>query len=124
MAACVTVTVMLGGCGMARDYMGLEARAGAPAREAGPPSPARGSPVPPAAAQILDSAPAGGRLDYHLADGRRATFVLGASYQSGWQVPCRIGRVKADASNGPTAYAFCHQGDQWYAMTPVVVSGY
>jgi len=124
--ACLTVTVMLGGCGTVHDFLGMEARAGAAAPGPGPSVPARGSPVPTGAADILDSAPAGGRLDYRRPDGRPAAIELGGVYQSGLQVPCRIGRASPgrNLGDGPTAYAFCREGNRWYEMPPVVVSGY
>ena len=117
---------MLGGGQTANDFLGMRATAGGATAGPSPSVPARGSPVTVAAAQMLDSAPTGGRLDYRLADGRPAAFVLGPLYQSGWEVPCRIGRVGVGASRGggPTAYAFCRQGNLWYEMTPVVVSGF
>ena len=86
----------------------------------------RGVPVPAAAARVLDSAPVGGRLDYQPPDGRPAAVVLGGVFESGLQVPCRIGRVGPGGSglNLPSSYAFCREGSQWYVMPPVVVSGF
>jgi hypothetical protein len=105
--------------------MGIETRDWA-SSQAGPPVAIRGVPVPAAAGRVLDSAPTGGRLDYQLPDGRPAAFVLGGVFQSGLQVPCRVGRLGPGGSGGnvPGTYAFCRQGDQWYAMPPVVLSGF
>jgi hypothetical protein len=108
---------------MFRDFLGRDAEAEAPS-PAGPPVPTRGVPVPAAAGRVLDSAPDGGRLDYQLPDGRPAAFVLGGVFQSGLQVPCRIGRLGGSGGEVSGTYAFCRQGDQWYAMPPVVVSGF
>jgi hypothetical protein len=124
MVVCLTVTLMLGGCSTARNFFGMDAQAWTPS--ASPPVTGRGTPVAPAAGQILDSAPTGGRLDYQLPDGRPASFVLEAVYQSGLLVPCRVGRLGAGGGRGggPNAYAFCRQGNQWYLMPPVIVSGF
>jgi hypothetical protein len=126
MVACLMVTVMLGGCQSAHDFLGLDGRAGTVAPQPGPSVADRGSPVAADAAQVLDSAPPGARLDFRRPDGRPAAVVLGGVHQSGLQVPCRIGRAGAGTGrgDGPAAYAFCRQGEQWYAMPPVVVSGY
>ena len=122
MVACLVVIIMLGGCGTTRT----EAKT-----TASPPAPGvdqdvltRGSPVPPAAAEVLSRTPAGGRFDYLAGDQRRTAFILGTEFQSGLQVPCRLGRVDPILGDGPTTYAFCRKGDRWYAMPPVVVSGY
>lgn len=88
--------------------------------------PARGSPVDAAAGQILESAPTGARFDYRLPNGRTAVFTLGAVYESGLQAACRLGKTRAagSPSGSPASYPFCRYGAQWYAMPPVVVSGY
>ena len=120
LAACLALAGLLGGCG-SRD-LGPEE----PLTPPPPAVPTRGAPVDAAAAHILDAAPAGARLDYRLPDGRTAVFSLGAVYQSGLQAPCRLGKTRAagSQSGSPAAYPFCRYGAQWYAMPPVVVSGF
>jgi hypothetical protein len=83
-----------------------------------------GREVPAGVAQTLISAPPGGSLSYQLADGRPASFTLGAVFQSGSGVPCRVGRInpRQVRSGDPTEYPFCRQGDRWFEMTAVVVS--
>jgi hypothetical protein len=112
---------LLVGCG-ARDSYPSEATA-----PTGPaPSVAtRGSPVPPDTAQLLNSAPAGARVNYRLSDGRGLSLALGPVYDSGMKVPCRLGRAGSGepGSGNPTVYAFCRDGNQWYQTTPVVISG-
>lgn len=68
----------------------------------------------------------GASLDYPAAGGGHAVFVLGPLYRSGWQIPCRIGRLHSGqlSSGAPSAYAFCREGTAWYLMNPVVVSGF
>jgi hypothetical protein len=124
--AVVVVAASLGGCASARDLFGFKAAADPAAATARPPILARGTPVPAAAADVLANAPAGGQFDYRLPDGRSVLLVLGAIYQSGLQVPCRIGRTSraGGPGDGSAAYPFCRDGNQWYAMPPVVVSGF
>jgi hypothetical protein len=122
-AACLLLVGMLQGCGAAHAVFGTHAPAAAPQDV---PLPVRGTPVPPAVARALDVAPAGGRVDYPLAQGAQVSLVLGPLYQSAWAVPCRVGTVSGVgiAGGSPTAFAFCREGEQWHEMPPVVVSGY
>ncbi len=125
--ACVLFGVVLGGCAALRGPAVPAAVEGAaPGSALGPTGPARGRPIASAAAQVLDTAPTGGRFRYRLADGRPASFALGPLFQSALGVPCRIGRVNPGdlRSAGPADYPFCQYHDRWYEMTPVVVSGY
>jgi len=120
-AATIAAIAMLGGCG---TIHWTAAQALAPDETAV--EIARGHPVAPAAAQILASAPAGARLDYPF-NGRTVSFVLGGTYRSGAQLPCRTGRMDnlgAGPVSTPTVYAFCNSNGEWYEMNPVVVSGY
>jgi len=75
---------------------------------------------------VLAAGTAGQRLLYRLVQGGDAWLVLGPIFYSSRGVPCRIGRVTLTetGSAGPTSYPFCQIGAQWYAMKPVVVSGY
>lgn len=117
------LAVALSGCSMvmapATPVNGL-----APELALGPTSLQPGREVPASVAQTLNAAPPGGSLPYQLADGRPASFVLGPVFQSGRGVPCRVGRLnpREVRSGDPTEYPFCRQGDQWFEMTPVVVS--
>ncbi len=124
-AACITVMFALGGCGMTGEFWTTDAGAAGAAAMPIPAVATRGSPVPPPAAQVLESAPAGARLDYQSPNGGAAVLVLGATYQSGLQLPCRIGRSGIGGGRGaaPGTYVFCRQDNRWYAMPPVVVSG-
>ena len=120
-AAAIMAVAVLGGCGTIHWTVAQALGPDATAIEIG-----RGHPVAPAAARILASAPTGGRLDYPL-NGRTVSFVLGGTYQSGSQLPCRIGRLNdtgAGPASTPTVYAFCNRNGEWYEMNPVVVSGY
>ena len=121
MFVCLAATVVLGGCHAFRSEPRIE-----PASGPGPDLSARGTLVPAPAAGALDSAPTGGRFEYRLPDGRPVAVVLGGAYQSGLQVPCRLGRLSPGGSgpNAPPAYAFCRINNQWYQMAPVVVSGF
>lgn len=77
-------------------------------------------------ARVLESGSAGERIRYRLVDGREAWLALGPIYQSSRGVPCRVGRTsaaEAGAAN-PTSYPFCRIENQWYATSPVVISGY
>ena len=116
--ACFTVMVALGGCGSRSTIVDTT-----PAVPAVPAVISRGSPVPPPAAQQLEHAPAGARLDYARPDGPPVAVVLGPMYQSGLQVPCRIGRPGPGGTARADAFVFCRQGTEWYSMPPVVVSG-
>ena len=118
MTACLTVMFVLSGCGSHYEFWASEASNGAPAI---PAVVSRGSPLPPPTAQVLGQAPIGARLDYRQPNGAPVLLVLGAPYQSGLQVPCRIGRP--GGGYRPQVFVFCRQGDEWYAMPPVVVSG-
>jgi hypothetical protein len=91
-----------------------------------PPAATDGSPVDPALGQTLSTAGAGATFRYQVAGGGEGYFVLGPLYQSGRGVPCRIGRLSSAEIAGVTlnSYPFCRFGDQWYAMRPVVISGY
>lgn len=91
-----------------------------------PPATADSTPVDAGLTRVLDSGTAGERIRYRLVDGREAWFALGPVYQSSRGVPCRIGRVSpAEAGTAnPTSYPFCRIENQWYAMRPVVISGY
>jgi hypothetical protein len=117
------VILVLGGCGS--RYAFMPADAGAPAAPAVPAVESRGTPVPPQAVQVLESAPAGARLDYRQPNGAPVVAILGEMYQSGLQVPCRMGRSGGGSGRGdsPQAFVFCRHGNQWYAMPPVVISG-
>lgn len=121
----MALTVLLGGCGMSRDQFQSELEPGAAAGVTQFTS-FHATPVPPAIGHVLGTAPRGEPLDYQIAGGRTVGLVLGPPYNSGLGVPCRIGHVGVAgyADGAPTAYAFCHSGNQWYEMDPVVVSGY
>jgi hypothetical protein len=111
------IVAALAGCGIVAG----------PGTQTAPPQPvSAGTPVTADTARILADAPTGGRLTYRLVGGFSAVLVLGPIQQSGLGEVCRIGRVNASEVGParPTAYAFCRRGDQWYEMTPVVVSGY
>jgi hypothetical protein len=84
------------------------------------------SPVDSAIAQSLETAPDGSRISYQPADGLGGSMVIGPLYQSGRGIPCRLGRAGPPATGYPvpTSYPFCRIGGQWYAMKPVVISGY
>lgn len=84
------------------------------------------TPVGPEVAGILDGRTGGPELRYRLVNGIVARLELGPIYQSSRGPLCRIGHVSpAEAGNAsPTGYPFCRIGNQWYAMRPVVVSGY
>jgi hypothetical protein len=94
----------------------------------GVPAPATtdASPVDSAGAQNLETAPDGSRINYRPAGGFGDSLVIGPLYQSGRGVPCRLGRAGPPATGYPvpTSYPFCRIGGQWYAMKPVVISGY
>jgi hypothetical protein len=117
--ASLMLAVACGGCG-------TPAVIGQP--EVGGPAPETtdSTAVAPEVARILEAGIAGQGLPYRLVNGSPATFVLGPIYQSSRGLPCRIGRVSpGEAANAsPTSYPFCRIGTQWYAMKPVVVSGY
>lgn len=115
--------VALSGCGMI-PTAATPVNGPAPELALGPTSVQPGREVPANVAQALSAAPPGGSLRYQLADGRPASFTLGAVFQSGRGVPCRVGQInpREVGSGNPTEYAFCRQGDRWFAMTPVVVS--
>lgn len=74
----------------------------------------------------LETAPAGTPIVYRLANGAVGSLVIGPLYHSGRGVPCRLGRSYQPSlgSAVPTSYPFCRIGSQWYAMKPVVISGY
>jgi hypothetical protein len=112
---------VLGGCGSHHAFWEAEAGPGVPAAPAVPAVVSRGSPLPPPVAQVLEHAPTGARLDYRQPNGAPVAVVLGAPYQSGLQVPCRMGRPGGGYQ--AEALVFCRQGNEWYAMPPVVVSG-
>jgi hypothetical protein len=116
--------LVLGGCGTSGDWLGSGASADRPAGIGVSPF-SRARPVAAPVAAALDSSPNGARLDYAVS-GRPVSFTLGSVYQSGLQVPCRIGRLNGGGgrSDTPTTYAFCRDGNQWYEMPPVVISGY
>ena len=118
-SACLTVMIALGGCGSRYS----EAVDVTPAAPAVPAVVSRGSPLPPPAAQVLEHGPAGARLDYAQPSGVPVAVVLGPPYQSGLQVPCRVGRPRIGVGAKLDAFVFCRQGDAWYAMPPVVISG-
>jgi hypothetical protein len=90
------------------------------------PAPTDATPVDPAQAQTLENAGAGASFRYPLARGGDGYLVLGPLYQSGRGVPCRLGRLGPSGIVSTTlnTYPFCRFGNQWYAMRPVVVSGY
>lgn len=119
MTACFTVMVVLGACGAHHG----EVVDVTPAVPAVPAVPSRGNPLPPPAAQVLEHSPAGARLDYARPNGLPVAVILGPMYQSGLQVPCRIGRPGIGGGARTDAFVFCRQGTEWYAMPPVVVSG-
>ena len=77
-------------------------------------------------AQTLQNAAAGETLRYRLVEGSEEMLVLGPLYQSARGVPCRLGRLGPAEVGGATvnSYPFCRFGNDWYAMRPVVVSGY
>jgi hypothetical protein len=118
-AASLLLAVACGGCGTPAVIGELEP--GGP-----PPETTDSTAVGPEVARILEGGSAGQSLRYRLVNGSEAIFVLGPIYQSSRGLPCRIGHVSpAEAGNAsPTSYPFCRIGNQWYAMKPVVVSGY
>lgn len=118
-ASLLSLAAALGGCAGPAVIGGLP---GAPL----PPAPVDGEPVDSALGQTLSTAGVGATLRYRLAGGGEAYFVLGPLYQSGRGVPCRLGRLSPAeiASSSLNSYPFCRFGDQWYAMLPVVISGY
>jgi hypothetical protein len=118
-AAAIALVLALGGCAGPAVIGGLPGAAL-------PPVATDGAPVDPALGQTLATAGAGATFSYRLAGGGAGVFVLGPLYQSGRGVPCRIGRLSPAEVAGVNlnAYPFCRFGDQWYAMRPVVVSGY
>jgi hypothetical protein len=119
-AASLLLVIAVGGCGapavIGHPWMG----------ESPPPMATDGISVPPDLAQILQAGTPGQRLRYRLVQGGEAWFVLGPIFYSSRGVPCRIGRVSLPGAGNasPTSYPFCQIGEQWYAMKPVVVSGY
>jgi hypothetical protein len=94
----------------------------------GSPSPATtdATPVDPVLARSLEAAADGARIRHQLVNGVEGSLVIGPIYQSGRGVPCRLGRASpAEAGAAtPISYPFCRIGNQWYAMKPVVISGY
>lgn len=113
--------VALGGCATGYRLWATDADAAASTGPSVPAVASRGAPVPPPAAAVLEHAPAGARLAYRSPDGVPIDLILGPTYQSGLQVPCRMGRPGIGSDRG--AHVFCLQDNQWYAMPPVVISG-
>jgi hypothetical protein len=115
----LSLAAALGGCAAPAVIGGLPGAAL-------PPAPIDGAPVDPALGQTLSTAGAGATFRYRLAGGDEGYFVLGPLYESGRGVPCRLGRLSPAeiASASLNSYPFCRFGDQWYAMRPVVISGY
>jgi hypothetical protein len=120
MLSCITGAGFLVGCATNSPAVVAPPGGGLPA-----PGPSRDTAVPPDSARILANAPPGGRLRYRLLDGTPVVLVLGPVYESGLLVPCRVGHASGAGLTGdsPRDYVFCQQGDRWYAMPPVVVSG-
>jgi hypothetical protein len=83
-------------------------------------------PVDAALAQSLETAANGARVYYRLADGSEGVLIIGQLYPSGRGLPCRLGRVNSPEPGPtvPSSYPFCRIGNQWFAMRPVVISGY
>ncbi len=118
-AASLSVALALGGC--AEPAVIGTVSTGAPA-----PSSTDAVPVDPALAQSLETAANGARVYYRLADGSEGVLIIGPLYPSGRGLPCRLGRVNPPepGSTVPSSYPFCRIGNQWFAMRPVVISGY
>jgi hypothetical protein len=110
---------MAGGCAAPAFVGTLSAGASAPAAT-------DGSLVDSGLAPTLQNAVAGTTFDYRPVQGGEELLVLGPLYQSARGVPCRLGRLSpADfGSVSLNSYPFCRFGNDWYAMRPVVVSGY
>ena len=85
-----------------------------------------GAPVDSGLAPTLEHAAAGATITYRPVQGGEERLVLGPLYQSARGVPCRLGRLSLAEVGGVTlnSYPFCRFGNEWYAMRPVVVSGY
>jgi hypothetical protein len=115
----LAVVILVGGCS---NLPGPQITLPAPPPGAAPQD---ATPVDEGLARILEHG-GGERLQYRTAEGRSVSLALGPIYASARGAPCRLGRSDRIEPGvlAPTSYPFCRIDNRWYAMRPVVVSGY